>query len=98
MRYTEFTTEEEHMINIGIIGYGYWGPNIVRNFSTIEGARVRSVCDSSPTSLNRAKKSYPQITTTNNCSEILTSPEIDAVAVITPVSTHFDLAKKALEN
>ncbi len=57
-----------------------------------------SVCDQSPTSLSRAKRSYPQITTTSDCSEILTSPDIDAVAVITPVSTHFDLAKKALDN
>jgi predicted dehydrogenase len=86
------------MFSIGIIGYGYWGPNIVRNFSSLEGARVHSICDRSEEALKRAKKTYPQIATTRECSDILNSPEIDAVAVITPVSTHFELARRALEN
>jgi len=86
------------MFSIGIIGYGYWGPNIVRNFSSLEGARVHSICDNSEESLKRAKKTYPQISTTRECNDILSSPEIDAVAVITPVSSHFELAKRALEN
>ena len=86
------------MINIGIIGYGYWGPNIVRNFSSIEGVKVHSICDSSQSALNRACKAYSHIASTGDYSDVLTSPEIDAVAVITPVSTHFELAKKALEN
>ena len=86
------------MINIGIIGYGYWGPNIVRNFSGLEGARVTSICDGNQNSLNRARKSYPNTTITQVAGDILNSTEIDAVAVITPVSTHFELAKKALEN
>src|SRR5512139_1424224 len=86
------------MFSIGIIGYGYWGPNIVRNFSSLEGARVHSICDRSEEALKRAKKTYPQISTTRECGDILNSPEIDAVAVITPVSTHFELAKRALEN
>ncbi|MCK9417931.1 MAG: Gfo/Idh/MocA family oxidoreductase [Nitrospirae bacterium] len=86
------------MINIGIIGYGYWGPNIVRNFSGIEGARVATICDGNQLSLNRARKSYPNSTVTHDCSDVLNSTEIDAVAVITPVSTHFELAKRALEN
>jgi len=86
------------MINIGVIGYGYWGPNIVRNFSAVEGAVVRSICDSNQDSLNRARKSYPQLSTTRDCSEVLAAADIDAVAIITPVSTHFDLAKRALQN
>jgi predicted dehydrogenase len=86
------------MINIGVIGYGYWGPNIVRNFSTLEETRVLAVCDGNQEAMNRARKIYPQITVTRDCDDILTSPEIDAVAVITPVSTHFELAKRALEN
>ncbi len=86
------------MINIGIIGYGYWGPNIVRNFSVLEGARVASICDGNQQALNRARKSYPNCAVTQDCNDILNSTEIDAVAVITPVSTHFELAKKALEN
>lgn len=86
------------MINIGIIGYGYWGPNIVRNFNSLEDFRVLSVCDGSPAAIKRASKAYPQITVTRDADDILTSPEIDAVAVITPVSTHYELAKKALKN
>ena len=86
------------MINIGVIGYGYWGPNIVRNFSSIEGAEVRSICDGNTQSLNRARKTYPHIPLTQDCSEVINATDIDAVAVITPVSTHYDLAKRALEN
>jgi len=86
------------MIKVGIIGYGYWGPNIVRNFSSIEGSTVLSVCDCSQPALHRAHQVHPNIPVTQDCNDILTSPEIDAVAVITPVATHFDLAKKALEN
>ncbi len=86
------------MINIGIIGYGYWGPNIVRNFNSLEETKVVALCDANQVAMNRARKSYPHIAATNNCNDILTSKEIDAVAVITPVSTHFELAKKALEN
>jgi predicted dehydrogenase len=86
------------MINIGVIGYGYWGPNIVRNFSSIDGTRVLGICDSDQKAVDRARRSYPHIATTRDCNDVLISPEVDAVAVITPVSTHFDLARKALEN
>jgi predicted dehydrogenase len=86
------------MINIGVIGYGYWGPNIVRNFSALDGAVVQAICDGSTQSLDRARKAYPQISTTQDCCEVLNATNIDAVAVITPVSTHYDLAKRALLN
>ncbi len=86
------------MINIGIIGFGYWGPNIVRNFSNLEGATVLSICDGNQDALKRASKAYPSITVTSDYNDILLSKDIDAVAVITPVSTHFELTRKALEN
>jgi predicted dehydrogenase len=86
------------MISVGVIGYGYWGPNIVRNFSGVDGARVTSICDGDQNALVRAKKLYPHASLTTNCNDILESIEIDVVAVITPVSTHFELARKALEN
>jgi predicted dehydrogenase len=86
------------MLNIGIIGYGYWGPNIVRNFSSVDGARVLSVCDGSNDARKRAKKANPNIEVTSDYSDIVKSPYIDIVAVVTPVSTHFHLAKEALEN
>ena len=86
------------MVNIGVIGYGYWGPNIVRNFNGVEGARVVSICDKSQAALSRAGKMYPGIDITREYLEILTSKYIDAAAIITPVSTHYALAKTALQN
>lgn len=83
---------------MGIIGYGYWGPNIVRNFSNVEGVRVLTVCDLNKDARDRARKAFPNVEITSDYKEIITSSNIDAVAVITPVSTHFKLAKEALEN
>ncbi len=86
------------MIRIGVIGYGYWGPHIVRNFQALDGSQVVLVCDKDPASLGRAKQAYPNVEVTPDCSRVLTSAEIDAVAVITPVWTHFELARTALQN
>jgi predicted dehydrogenase len=86
------------MIRVGVIGYGYWGPNVVRNFREIEGASVVAVCDKNLNALKRLKQAHPEIHTTRDFSEVVTSKDIDAVAVITPVRTHFALAKTALEN
>src|SRR5277367_4034545 len=88
----------ENVLKVGVIGYGYWGPNIVRNFHGQERSRVVAVCDKSPKSLQRARMAVPDIATTSDFSELLTSPDIDAIAVVTPVWTHFELAKTALEN
>lgn len=86
------------MIKIGVIGYGYWGPNIVRNFHAHESAEVVMVCDKVVKSQERLRKAYPSMPFTVDENDILKSPDIDAVAVVTPVWTHFELAKKALEN
>jgi predicted dehydrogenase len=84
------------VVRVGVIGYGYWGPNIVRNLHGLEHCQLAAVCDKSPAALARAGKTYPGVHLTTDFDEILTSPDIDAVAVITPVWTHFDLAKAAL--
>src|SRR3989449_2186833 len=86
------------MIRIGVIGYGYWGPNVVRNFRSLEGCEVAAVCDRSPAALARVAQAYPDLAVTADSSELLLSPKIDAIAVVTPVCTHFELAKAALEN
>ena len=86
------------MIRVGVIGYGYWGPNIVRNFQNIEGSQLVALCDKSSAALRRANQAYPSLQTTTDPCEIITSTEIDAVAVVTPVWTHFELAKAALQN
>ena len=86
------------MIRVGVIGYGYWGPNIVRNLHGLESTRVEMVCDKSPAALARVRKAYPGIRAVSDPNEVLRSPDVDAVAVITPVWTHYELAKTALEN
>ena len=86
------------MIRMGVIGYGYWGPNIVRNLRGVDGCEVATVCDRSPGALTRVAQAYPEVATTRDASELMTSPKIDAVAIVTPVHTHFPLAKSALQH
>jgi predicted dehydrogenase len=85
-------------VKFGVIGYGYWGPNVVRNLQTTAGAEIAAVCDKSSASRRKVHKSYPHVYVSAEASEILTSPDIDAVAIVTPVWTHYELAKAALEN
>lgn len=86
------------MLRIGVIGYGYWGPNLVRNFGSLEYGKVNIICDQYPEARKRASKAYPNIEIVSYEDEVITSVEIDAVAIATPVSTHYALAKKALQN
>jgi len=86
------------MIRIGIIGYGYWGPQIVRNFCALDDCEVAVVCDKSAAALRRAQHAHPGIPVSSDIGETLSAPSLDAIAVITPVWTHFELAKAALEN
>jgi len=86
------------MIRFGVVGYGYWGPNIVRNLESLDGAQVLLVSDKSPASRKRAQKAYPAVQVTADASEVVSSTNIDAVAIVTPVWSHFELAKAALEN
>lgn len=85
-------------VRFGVIGYGYWGPNIVRNLHGIGGCEVVSVCDRNAAALKRAERLYPALNMTSDSSDVLHAPDIDAVAIVTPVWTHFELAKAALEN
>jgi predicted dehydrogenase len=85
-------------VNFGVIGYGYWGPNVVRNLASLDDSRVVAIAEMSPAARLRAQKACPGVHVTADAAELISSPEIDAVAVITPVWTHFDLAKAALEN
>lgn len=86
------------MVRVGVIGYGYWGPNIVRNLHQLDDCEVTVVCDVNEDARRRAQRAYPGLQVSSDPSEILSSPQIDAVAVITPVWTHFELAKEALQN
>ena len=86
------------MVKFGVVGYGYWGPNIVRNLSQLEEVEVVAVCDKSPASRRRVEKAHPDVRVTADFAELMSSPDIDAIAVITPVWTHYELAKTALEH
>jgi predicted dehydrogenase len=84
------------MIGVGVIGYGYWGPNLVRNFAESPGARVAVVSDLNPARLEAARLRYPSIEVTPDHRVLIEHPTVDAVAIVTPVSTHFELAIQAL--
>src|SRR5215472_1488198 len=86
------------MINFGVIGYGYWGPNIIRNLNNLDGVRVLAIADKSPTARNRALKANPSIRVTDDARELISDANVDCIAIITPVWTHFDLAKAALNS
>src|SRR2546428_4188517 len=83
-------------IRVGVIGYGYWGPNVVRNFAEVTGAQVWAISDMSQERLALAHARYPSVTTTTDCHELIADPAIDAVVIITPVSTHYPLALEDL--
>lgn len=85
------------IINIAVVGYGYWGPNLVRNFSELNTAKVHTVVDLNPATLELVNKRYPAAKTTTDFQEMLRDPEVDAVAIATPVNTHFSLAMAALK-
>src|SRR6201998_3963898 len=85
-------------MNFGVIGYGYWGPNVVRNLTSLDGSQVLAIAEMSPGARKRAEKAYPGIHVTSDVSDLISSTEIDAIAIVTPVWTHYALTKAALEN
>ncbi len=84
------------MINIGVVGYGYWGPNLVRNFVEVAGLQVAAVSDRDPARRALVATRYPAIRTTAEAQDLIDDPSIQAIAVATPVATHFDIALAAL--
>jgi len=86
------------MLKFGVIGYGYWGPNIVRNLRSLEGCQVVGVCDQSAAARKRMEATHPGIPVYSDYKELTSSLDVDAIAVITPVWTHYELTKAALNN
>lgn len=84
------------MIGIGVVGYGYWGPLLARNFAAIPGSRLVAVCDSSDEQLALARMHYSQLRCVTSIIELLEDSRIDAVAIATPVSSHFELVHACL--
>ena len=86
------------MIRVAVIGYGYWGPNLIRNFAGTQGVDMAVCCDVKPESLGVAKAKHPWLQVTPDYQEVLRDPSIDAVVIATPLRTHYQLARKALEH
>ncbi len=85
------------MIKVAVIGCGYWGPNLIRNFIQIPESKVKYCCDLDEKKLERIKSLYPGPRVTRDCQEILSDATVEAIAIATPVHTHFELAKKGLD-
>jgi predicted dehydrogenase len=85
-------SEPYPLVSVGVVGLGYWGPNIARNLAAIAGCELRWLCDSDPTARERLAGSFPGARTTGELSDLLEDPELDAVVLATPVPTHAELA------
>ncbi len=85
------------MTRFGIIGYGYWGPNVARNVCVAKGGRLAAICDGDVKRLKAAAAAYPFARTCTDAEELIRADDIDVVAIVTPVATHYALARKALE-
>jgi len=85
-------------ISVGVVGLGYWGPNLARNFAAIPGARLSYLCDGDPAVRDRVARAFPSATPAADLDELLADPSLDAVALATPVPTHADLAVRVLES
>jgi len=90
-------TSESKSIRLGVIGYGYWGPNLLRNFAATPGVQPVMLADLDPDRLAKARALYPVLETTTDADEVFGRDNLDAIAIATPVSTHYPLAKRALE-
>jgi len=86
------------LLTVGVIGCGYWGPNLIRNFISLKDSKVKTCADLSQDRLNHMKTLYPSINTTTDFRTVITDPGIDAVVIATPVSSHFPISKEALNN
>ena len=87
-----------NVINVAVLGCGYWGPNLIRNFMSNSGCALQVVCDKKTERLSHMTKVYPGLKTTADFGDIIKNPDIDAIAIATPVSTHFDLARESLSS
>jgi predicted dehydrogenase len=87
----------ESAVRIGVVGLGYWGPNLARNFASLPGCELAYCCDASDDARARLAPTFPSARFTGELSELLADPELDAIAVATPVPSHAALAQRVLE-
>ena len=84
------------MVNIAIIGIGYWGPNLVRNFIALKSVNIEQVCDIRAERLQFIQNRYPSIKGTSDYNDILGNERIEAIVLATPIETHYEMAKQAM--
>ncbi len=83
-------------VNVAVLGCGYWGPNLIRNFLKLPRARLALCCDLNPATLEKVRRQYPGVETTTDPGQVLANPAIEAVAIATPARTHFEVARECL--
>src|SRR5919106_175301 len=91
------TTRPANPVRLAVVGLGYWGPNLVRNLAELPPADLAYVCDLRQDALETIGRRYPAVQCTTSFDEVLADPDVDGVAIATPVSTHYKLALSALE-
>ena len=89
--------QQDGVVNVAVVGYGYWGPNIVRNLMERPELSMWGLCELNPARVDEFGKRYPGVRTCDDFAAVLSDPDVDAVSIATPPSTHFTLAKQALE-
>jgi predicted dehydrogenase len=87
----------EPAISVGVVGLGYWGPNLARNFAVIPASDLAWCCDSSPEAQSRIRTAFPSVRVTGDVDELLRDPGLDAIAIATPVRSHAELAVRVLD-
>ena len=88
----------ERVVVLGQVGLGYWGSNLLRNFTDLPGCRVKTCCDIRPAALERAQKRHPEVRATRNYEDILCDDDVNAVVISTPTPTHYALSMAALRH
>jgi len=83
-------------VRIAVVGCGYWGQNLVRNFWELDNVELTTVCDTNTSSLQRIRRRFPTVELSRDYQEVLSNPDVDAIVLATPVSTHYDFARRAL--
>ncbi len=84
------------VIGVAVVGCGYWGPNVIRNFNALDGCEVRWLCDVDPDVMAGVQRHYPAARATTDFDALLEQPDVDAVAICTPVRTHYPLSRASL--
>src|SRR3954454_23260114 len=87
----------KRMIKVGVVGCGYWGPNLIRNLRQTPDSQLKVICDTSEQRLRHMRRLYPEVATTNSFDELLNDPDLDAMVIATPVRFHYEMAKAALK-